>query len=188
MLYGKVLRAPSYGATLVSADLSEAKKIKDVIVVQDGEFIGVAAPRRATATEALKAIKAEWKTTSQPSRPEIFEYLKKNAKAPQREGSTGDLVGAYSSSPIKVSAKFNVDYIAHVPLEPRAGVAEWKDGKLTVWTGTQRPFGVHEELTSLFNMPKENIRVIQPDTGSGYGGKHTGEAGVEAAPVIEGSG
>jgi nicotinate dehydrogenase subunit B len=80
-----------------------------------------------------------------------------------------------------VSAKFNVDYIAHVPLEPRAGLAEWKDGKLTVWTGTQRPFGVHEELAATFKMPKEQIRVIQPDTGSGYGGKHTGEAGIEAA-------
>jgi nicotinate dehydrogenase subunit B len=181
MLYGKILRAPSFGATLASADVSAAKQFKDAIVVQEGNFIGVAAPSRSMATEVLKAIKAEWTTKAQPSRQEIFEYLKKNGGTPQREGSTGNASQAFSSSPYQVSAKFNVDYIAHVPLEPRAGLAQWTDGKLTVWTGTQRPFGVHEELCELFKMPKESIRVIQPDTGSGYGGKHTGEAGIEAA-------
>ena len=43
-------------------------------------------------------------------------------------------------------------YIAHAPLEPRAAVAEWKDGKLTVWTGTQRPFGVRDELAQAFHI------------------------------------
>ena len=38
---------------------------------------------------------------------------------------------------------YTVEYIAHVPLEPRAAVAEW-DGDVTVWTGTQRPFGVRQ--------------------------------------------
>jgi isoquinoline 1-oxidoreductase len=181
MLHGKVLRAPSYGATLVSVDTSEVKGMKDVVVVQDGDFVGVAAPNRSTATKALNALKADWKTSPQPSRAEIFEYIKKNSKAPQRDGTTGDVTGSYGTSPFQVSAKFNVDYIAHVPLEPRAGLADWRDGRLTVWTGTQRPFGVHEELANVFKIPKEQIRVIQPDTGSGYGGKHTGEAGIEAA-------
>jgi isoquinoline 1-oxidoreductase len=68
-----------------------------------------------------------------------------------------------------------------VPLEPRAAVAEWVDGKLTVWTGTQRPFGVQQELAGVFGISKEKVRVIMPDTGSGYGGKHSGEAAIEAA-------
>ena len=73
-------------------------------------------------------------------------------------------------------------------MEPRAGVAQWTGNKLTVWTGTQRPFGVQEDLAETFGIPKENIRVIQPDTGSGYGGKHTGEAGVEAARLAKEAG
>jgi isoquinoline 1-oxidoreductase len=64
-------------------------------------------------------------------------------------------------------------------------VAEWKDGKLTVWTGTQRPFGVRGELVVAFGLKPENVRVIVPDTGSGYGGKHTGEAAVEAARLAK---
>ena len=53
MLYGKVLRAPSYGAKLIDADLTQAKNIPGVIVVKDGDFIGVAAPDIKTATKAI---------------------------------------------------------------------------------------------------------------------------------------
>ena len=55
------------------------------------------------------------------------------------------------------------------------------DGKLTVHTGTQRPFGVKEELVSALGLKEDQVRVIMPDTGSGYGGKHSGEAAIEAA-------
>ena len=64
-------------------------------------------------------------------------------------------------------------------------MAEWKDGKLTVWTGTQRPFGVRSELAGAFRIPETSVRVIVPDTGSGYGGKHSGEAAIEAARLAK---
>ena len=86
------------------------------------------------------------------------------------------------------SRRTRVAYIAHAPLEPRAAVAEWKDGKLTVWTGTQRPFGVRSELASAFRIAEDRVRVIVPDTGSGYGGKHTGEAAIEAARLAKAAG
>src|SRR5262249_32803052 len=88
----------------------------------------------------------------------------------------------------KLEATYTIAYIAHAPLEPRAAVAQWKDGKLTVWTGTQRPFGVRSELARAFGMPQDRVRVIVPDTGSGYGGKHTGEAAIEAARLAKAAG
>src|SRR6185437_9424596 len=82
-----------------------------------------------------------------------------------------------------------IPYIAHTPLEPRAAVAEWTgDGRLTVWTGTQRPFGVRGELAEAFRMPEDRVRVIMPDTGSGYGGKHSGECAIEAARLARAAG
>ncbi len=188
MLHGKILRPPSYGATLVSADTTAAKAMAGVTVVQDGNFVGVAAQNINTAFRALKSIKAEWKTTPQPSRSELFEYLKKNpAKnaGQPKDDSSGDAPGAFTKADVKREQTFLIDYIAHAPLEPRVGLAQWTGNKLTVWTGTQRPFGVQEELSKVFSIPKENIRVIQPDTGSGYGGKHTGEAGIEAARLAK---
>jgi isoquinoline 1-oxidoreductase len=89
---------------------------------------------------------------------------------------------------IKIEEQYTIQYIAHAPLEPRAAVAEWDGDKLTVWTGTQRPFGVRDELAAALKIPAENVRVIQPDMGSGYGGKHTGEAALEVARLARAAG
>lgn len=190
MLHAKILRPPSYNAEPATVDVSGAQGMKDVTVVHDGNFVGVAAPTLRQAADALKAIKVEWKEKPQPSRKEIFSHLKEKAKAGngRDEHSSGNVSEALEKSDIKIEQTFHIDYIAHAPLEPRAGVAQWIDNKLTVWTGTQRPFGVQDELAELFHIPKENIRVIMPDTGSGYGGKHTGEAGIEAAHLAKAAG
>jgi isoquinoline 1-oxidoreductase len=189
MLYGKILRPPSYNAKLLEADLSKAKAMPGVVVVQDGNFIGVAAPDVRTAARAISAINAKWEEVKgQPSSETIFDYLVKN----KREGggrnggdTKGNIADGFASADYTHNKTYNIHYIAHVPLEPRAALAEWKDGKLTVWTGTQRPFGVQENLASVFRIPKEKVRVIMPDTGSGYGGKHTGEAAIEAARLAQ---
>jgi CO/xanthine dehydrogenase Mo-binding subunit len=88
---------------------------------------------------------------------------------------------ALASSHHRLRQTYTVAYIAHAPLEPRVALAQWSGEHLTVWTGTQRPFGVREELAGAFNIPQENVRVIMLDTGSAYGGKHTGETALEAA-------
>jgi nicotinate dehydrogenase subunit B len=82
-------------------------------------------------------------------------------------------------------ASYRIPYIAHVPLEPRAAVAEWTSDRLTAWTGTQRPFGVRAELASALHIPEDRVRVIVPDMGSGYGGKHSGEVAIEAARLAK---
>lgn len=193
MLYGKVLRPSAFGATLASLDTKVAEKMSGVTVVHDGEFVGVAAPTPLQAKRAVEAIRAEWKTTPQPAASELYDYLKKNPTDAQgfdgRSASTkGSITEGFASAHQKIAGSYKIAYIAHAPLEPRAAVADWKDGKLTVWTGTQRPFGVRSELASAFRIPEEKVRVIMPDTGSGYGGKHTGEAAIEAARLAKAAG
>ena len=186
MLYGKVLRPPSYESKLISADLTKAKSIPGVVVVKDGDFIGVAAPDINSATKAFHAIDAKWEEKKDhPSNSNIFEYLLKNSSSEttgRNSGTTtGDVENGLTKADFKLTTTYNIHYIAHVPLEPRAAVAQWVNEKLTVWTGTQRPFGVQEELAETFRIDKKNVRVIMPDTGSGYGGKHSGEVAIEAA-------
>jgi isoquinoline 1-oxidoreductase len=185
MLYGKVLRPPAFDASVGSVDLTPAKNMNGVTVVHDGNFIGVTAPDSATARKALASIKVEWKTKSQPSRTEIFNYLVENSENRDANELRGNAKEAFERSPVRLTQTYHVDYIAHVPLEPRAALAEWKDEKVTVWTGTQRPFGVQEELVNAFRISKEKARVIVPDTGSGYGGKHSGDAALEAARLAK---
>jgi isoquinoline 1-oxidoreductase len=186
MLYGKILRAPSFGAKLLSIDLVPAKAMKDVVVVQDDQFVGVAAPNSSLAETALQKISdtAKWETTPQPSSKQLFDYLVQNAaggapKNPYADEITGTKV---------VRQTYHIPYIQHAPLEPRASVAEWNDDKLTVWTGSQNPFGVRSELARAFHLPPENIRVVIPDFGGGFGGKHTGECALEAARLAKAAG
>ncbi len=171
MLYGRVLRPPSANYKLASVDTNAAAAMHGVVVVRDGDFVGVVAPDERIAEKALASIEAKWSETPAPP-------AKKSAE-PEFAAPAWTTV---------VSAQYEVAYIAHVPLEPRAAVAEWRDGKLNVSTGTQRPFGVREELAAAFGLPESDVHVLMPDTGSGYGGKHSGECAVEAARLAKATG
>ena len=188
MLHGRVVRPTAFNSSLVSSDTKAAEAIPGVVVVRDGDFIGVAAPDHQTALRAEKAIAVHWKAPGQPGAEELFDYLKKNASPARNVRPVGSIADGMAAADKKLSQTYTVAYIAHVPPEPRAAVAEWNDGKLTVWTGTQRPFGVKEELAEAFRLPEEKVRVIVPDTGSGYGGKHSGECAIEAARLARASG
>ncbi|HEX6719595.1 MAG TPA: molybdopterin cofactor-binding domain-containing protein [Pyrinomonadaceae bacterium] len=188
MLYGRVVRPSALESTLVSSDTKAAEAMAGVVVVRDGDFIGVAAPDRETAMRAEKAIAVHWKAPGQPGSEELFDYLKKNASASRASRPVGSIADGMTAADKKHSQTYTIAYIAHAPLEPRAAVAEWNDGKLTVWTGTQIPFGVKSELAEAFHIPEDKVRVIVPDTGSAYGGKHTGECAIEAARLARASG
>jgi isoquinoline 1-oxidoreductase len=191
MLYGKVLRPPSFGATLTSFDDTTAKAMKGIIVIRDGDFVGAIAPTEGEAQKALAATRAEWKEVPQISNQELFSYLKQNAAAhvePRFRSEKGAVEETLAGAEHRLDASYTVEYIAHAPLEPRSAVAEWIDGKLTVWTGTQRPFAVRDELADAFHVPESSVRVIVPDTGSAYGGKHTGDPALEAARLARAAG
>jgi isoquinoline 1-oxidoreductase len=198
MLYGKMVRPSAFDATLISVDTKAAEAMPGVTVVHEGNFIGVAAPSEELAARAAAAIKAEWKADPQISNRELFDYLKKNVQegggrgeggfGGGGRGASGSIEEGLAAAQHKNEQTYTVAYIAHAPLEPRAAVAEWADGKLNVWTGTQRPFGVRNDLAQAFRIPENSIRVRMPDMGSGYGGKHTGECAVEAARLAQAAG
>jgi nicotinate dehydrogenase subunit B len=172
MLHGKVLRPPTVGAALVSLDTRDAEAIPGATVVRDGEFVGVAAPSEPIASRARDAFHAEWKAGVQPYGGQIFEYLKKNPMDGQGfDARSGHVVGSVEKGLVEAGTRlestYTVAYIAHVPLEPRAAVAE---------------------LAEVFRLALDKVRVIVPDTGSGYGGKHSGETAIEAARLARAAG
>lgn len=189
MVFGKVLRPSGFSAKLISLDTHAAENLSGVTVVRDGDFVGVVAPSAFDSERAIEAIKAEWNVPPQPSDSQLFTYLKKNAEPnPDDSHITGSVDKALAAADVKLEQTYTVQYIAHAPLEPRAAVAEWKGDNLTVWTGTQRPFAVRDDLAEAFRIRTENVRVLVPDTGSAYGGKHTGDAALEAARLAKACG
>jgi isoquinoline 1-oxidoreductase len=189
MLYGKILRPPSYDAMLESVDLTPAEAMKDVVAVRDAQFVGLAAPTQFRADRALDAVAktATWKTVSHPSSESLFPHLKEHAGRgrPQTRGSIEEALAGASKV---LSETYEVAYVQHAPMEPRAATAEWKDGKLTVWAGVDGPQRVQGDLSRALGIPTERVRVIVPDMGGGFGGKHTGEAAEEAARLARAAG
>jgi isoquinoline 1-oxidoreductase len=194
MLYGAVLRRPAPSAVLVRADTTAAEAISTVKVVRDGDFVGVTASTRRSAAQAVAAIRAEWKQPAEPSSADVVDYFRRH-REPQAPGRSmvppfvvGSVADASKTALHVTRGTYEIAYIAHVPMEPRAALAEWLGGTLTVWTATQRPFGVRDELCEAFHLAPDRVRVIVPDAGSAYGGKHTGEAAVEAARLARAAG
>lgn len=187
MLYGKILRPPAYGATLTSIDLAKAKALSGVVVVRDNQFVGVAAPTTAAAEEAIDVLagSAKWERREQVSSRDLFGHLRARVSGGMPGNPFADELKAAHR---KIEATYEVAYVQHAPMEPRAAVAEWADGGLTVWTATQAPFGVRSELARAFRLDESKVRVIVPDFGGGFGGRHSGESAVEAARLAREAG
>ncbi|MGD8237498.1 MAG: molybdopterin-dependent oxidoreductase [Armatimonadota bacterium] len=180
MLHGKVLRPPSFGATLTPIDLSGAQAMEGVTVVRDGDFVGCVAPTSFRAAQGIEALAraASWETVSQPSSAKLWDHLRERTSG---GGSRDSIDDALTAADRTLRAEYHTAYIQHAPMEPRAAVAEWNDGRLTVWMSSRAPFSARSELTRTFALPTERVRVIVPDTGGGFGGNQSSEAAVEAA-------
>ena len=184
MLHGVLLRPPTVGSVLVNADTTAAERIPGVRVVRDGDFVGAVAGDPATARRAIAAIDARWRPPA-PGPAEVADHLRSHPVAgsgwPRAVDDTvGDVDGALADATKTLDASYTSAYLAHVPLETRAAVAEWDGPRLTVWTGNNVPFMVRGRLAEALGVDQADVRVIVPPVGGGFGGKHGDEA-IEAA-------
>ncbi len=194
MQHGIVLRPPNRKARLLSFDASAAQQATGVRVVRDGDFLGVTAPTLRAAEAAAAAIQVLWSNDKLGDPATLFTDLKTKSQPPVRNEherypallGKGSVATALAASAHRLKNTYRIDYIAHVPLESRAAIAHWRDGKLTVQCGTQAPFPVRDEIANAFRMATGDVRVIVSDTGSGYGGKHNSECELEAARLARG--
>jgi nicotinate dehydrogenase subunit B len=183
--YGVLLHPPRYGDRLGTLDASAIAGEPDVRLVRAGEFVGVVAPTPGRARAALARLRATWRSTPQPRESEIETYLRGHPASGDDwdtdELRTGEVSGALERAASRIRGTYRAAYIAHVPLEPRCAVAEWADGRVTVWVGTQTPFRARDAVAEGLGLPPEDVRVVVPPTGAGFGGKHGGDVGLAAA-------
>lgn len=157
----------------------------------------VAAVDEATADEALGLIEVDYELL--PAVFDVEEALKPGApilhpgprslssrrpdilaRQPGFEGTNvihlfsqrkGDPDAAFAAADVVIENVFNSPPVQHVAMEPHVCVAEWADGRLTVWDSTQAPNWVQTELANLCRVSASDVRVIVPTLGGGYGAK-----------------
>jgi nicotinate dehydrogenase subunit B len=184
MLYARVVRAPYYAAELVSAEGA---------TVRDGDLVAALAADPVSAAHVADAIQAKWKPQTFLADPSddasLATWFKANSTPPVEQPGAryppltrrGDAAKILASAEHKRVTRYWLPYIAHVPMEPRAAVAWWKDDAVEIRTGCQTPFPVRDEVAKALGVPKSKVHVIAINPGGGFGGKHRAECEIEAA-------
>ncbi|MPZ23585.1 MAG: molybdopterin-dependent oxidoreductase [Dehalococcoidia bacterium] len=183
VLFAAVLRPPAYGAILREVDLVAAERLPGVrSVVNEGELVAVLADDDHRADQGLAALRAGWdENLDQPSHLDVPQILLETRHEPFVTQARGSLSEGLASAQHVIEETYYVPYISNVPMEPRAATAAWENGRLTVWAGTQRPFGLRNELAELFGISEDAVRVIIPAIGGGFGSKSIYQPALEAA-------
>ena len=186
MLYAKILRPPAHGATLKSVDTAAAARLPGVVVVNEGGMVAVLAPDPETAEKALTLVKADF-DVPKPAFDDktVFAHLLTAGGTGEDREKKGDLVEGRKKSTALFEGTYLNGYGAHAPMETHTSLARFEDGTMTVWAATQTPFGTQQAVAQALGLPKENVRVMTPFVGGGFGGKSAGPQSVEAAKLAK---
>ena len=187
MLFARILRPPSHGAILKSADTSGAEKIDGVKVVRDGDFIAVVSENKDKVDEAIVKVDAQYTFDElEVNDKTIFDWMLKADSSPSvGRSATGNIDTGRKISEVIVESEFHDVYLAHAPMETHTALASFEGEKLTVWASTQSPFGLQDLLVRELGMSHDTVRVIPPFLGGGFGGKSAHQQGVEAAKLAK---
>jgi nicotinate dehydrogenase subunit B len=186
LLYAKVLRPPAHGATLKSVDTSAAEKIPGVVVVKEEGLIAVLHPDPETAENARASIKSDFDIPNATvDENTIFDRLIKMAPKPQQTERKGDLAAGEKASATVWEQTYLNGYGAHATIETHTACAKLDGDKMTVWMSTQTPFPGQQEIARALKLAPQNVRVITPYVGGGFGGKSTNLQAVEAARLAK---
>ena len=181
MLYARILRPPAHGWELISLDTAEAEKMEGVLLIKDGDLIAVLHPTPDGAAKALAGIKARFDGTQDEVDEEtIFNRLLKVAPEGEVVEQQGNLEEGQKLSVLRFEEAYYQGYVAHAPVEPHTAIAQVQGNTATIWASTQRPFGLQGEAAQALGIPLENVRVVTPFVGGGFGGKNRNVQAVEA--------
>jgi isoquinoline 1-oxidoreductase len=183
MLYARILRPPAHGATLKRVDTGAAGRIPGVTVVNQDGLVAVLHADPEEAGKALAAIQAEFDVSPSTVDTEtIFDHLLEVASSPQERDHKGDLVAGEKHSTALFEHRYENGYGAHAPMETHTALASVEGGKATVWAATQTPFPNQQQIAEALGFALDDVRVITPFVGGGFGGKSSaGLQSIEAA-------
>lgn len=182
MVYAKVLRPPSHGATLASVDTSAAEEMAGVDVIREGDLVAVLHESPQVAEIALSRIKATFTYEEMDVNDRtIFEHLLSVAPEPSVSEEGGDLGEGEELSELVIESEYLNSYVAHAPLEPHTALAVKEGDRIRIWASTQTPFPLKDQVARVLDIPADRVHVTPPFVGGGFGGKTSNGQAIEAA-------
>ena len=183
--YGVISRSPNYVDEYPLA-------VEKVRFIGD-EIAAVAAVDADVAQEALELIRVEYEELPAVFDPEEAMELRAPKLHDHAPGNVsrefhikkGDPARAFLECDLVREDRFATQSAIHAYLEPHAALAAWDlRGKLTLYTSTQTPYYVQQHLSLTLGIAPENVRVIKPAVGGGFGGKSDGMAALDFCAAL----
>jgi CO/xanthine dehydrogenase Mo-binding subunit len=182
MLHGRVVRPPNYDAKLETVDEAKIKGMPGVVaVVRDGSFLGVIAEREEQAIKASDALRATARWIPGPALPDqahIYDHL---LSLPDEPHVVSEKQGALPDGAKVIEATYHRPYMCHASIGPSCAVAQFADGKMTVWTHSQGVFPLRGNLVMGLKLPQEKIHCIHMEGSGCYGHNGADDVALDAA-------
>jgi xanthine dehydrogenase YagR molybdenum-binding subunit len=197
--YGYVVGSAIAKGRITSIDVSEARRAPGVITVVTAETAGklgkgkfntaklLGGPEIQHYHQAIAVVVAETFEQARSAANLVHvKYAKEKgafdlAKAKDSAGvpkkaetpdtKRGDFPGAFAAAPVRLDAHYTTPDQAHAMMEPHASVAVWEGDKLTLWTSNQMIDWSRGDVAKTLGIPKDNVRLVSPFIGGGFGGK-----------------
>ena len=179
MLHGRVVRppyagvdaGPFVGTSLIAVDEASVRNIPGLVaVVTIGDFVGVVTEREENAIKAAAQLKVSWKPTpTLPDLKNVETALRANPSKPRTLIDKGDVDAALAGAAKPMQRTYIWPYQMHGSIGPSCSVADFGDGRITVWSGTQNPHVLRAELALLTDRPESDIDVIRMEAAGCYG-------------------
>ena len=188
MLHARMVHPAAVGAKLQSFSDAACRKIPGYVrAVRKGNFLAVVATNEWAAIRASTAISATWSAwAGLPDQARLFEYVRRS-KAAKVEviQSAGDTAAAMKGGGTILRATYDLAINTHGSIGPSCAVADFSDGRLTVWTPTQACHLLQPQLAVMLGMKPEQIRCIFVEGAGCYGRNGADDCAAEAALIAK---
>ncbi|MEX3633941.1 molybdopterin cofactor-binding domain-containing protein [Paraburkholderia sp. BR14320] len=186
MLHARVVRPPSYGASLVAFDSGRVEALPGVVkVVRNGNYLAVAADDEWRAILAMRelALAAQWR--SGPPLPDPANVHALLMSLPAQEIAVADHGAATgAAAPMAtLRARYSRPYLTHGSIGPSCAVAQLDNGVMTVWTHTQGVYPLHAGIAEMLAMPPGKVRCVHVEGSGCYGHNGADDAAADAALI-----
>jgi len=191
MRHGRVIRPPHpgrdagdfIGRCLIDVDTASVAHLPgNVRVVAQGDFIGVVADREEQAIAAMRALKVRWKPVPPaPQLDDLAAALRANPSKARPLIEDGDVDAICAQAATHLRRTYVWPYQMHASIGPSCAVADFRDGRLTVWTGTQNPHMLRTDLDRLLKLGEGQIELIRLEAAGCYGRNCADDVCADAA-------
>src|SRR6202790_2204859 len=198
MLHGSVVRPPYagvdagafVGTSLIAVDEASVRDIPGLVaVVRIGDFVGVIAEREENAVKAAAQLKVTWKPTpTLPDLKEVETALRANPSTPRTLIDKGDVETAIAAAAKPMPRTYIWPYQMHASIGPSCAVADYRDGNIRVWSGTQNPHLLRADLALLLARPEAEIDVIRMEAAGCYGRNCADDVSADAVLLSRAAG